>query len=146
MKKGLSLLIDRYDDSGTQTLGKLYILENGYKSIFNCDTLELPWKNNNTQVSCIPLGEYVVVKRWSPARGNHLHILDVPGRTWVLIHAGNYHTDILGCVLVGSDLKDLNKDGELDVINSRITLNKILNILPSQVKLEIVGVNKEIKP
>lgn len=142
----LSMLIDRYYSGKTQTLGKLYVLEDGYRTRFQCDTLELPWKNNNTQVSCIPLGEYVVVKKWSQKFGNHLHILDVPGRTWILIHAGNYHTDILGCVLVGSDLKDLNKDGELDVINSRITLNKILNILPSQVKLKIVGVNKEIKP
>lgn len=137
MKKELSLLIDRYDDSGSQTLGKLYILENGYKCIFYCDTLELPWLNNQTQISCIPPGIYTVTKRWSQKFKNHLHITNVKDREWILIHSGNYNRDILGCVLVGSDLKDIDGDGELDVIESRITLNKILEIVPDTIKLEI---------
>jgi len=40
-------------------------------------------------------------------------------------------------VLVGSDLTDINNDGYVDVINSKKTLNKMLEILTDRFELEI---------
>lgn len=64
-------------------------------------TLEPPWLDNQTNVSCIPPGEYTVVKHFSNRFKECLKILGVEGRTDILIHAGNFPKDTKGCVLVG---------------------------------------------
>ncbi|QAA81406.1 hypothetical protein EI546_06535 [Aequorivita sp. H23M31] len=119
-----------------QTLGELRLEKNG-KTIFECKTLELPWRNNAVQKSCIPAGKYQVVTRFSPKFKNHFHVLDVPGRSWILIHAGNYYTDILGCILVGEKHLDLNGDGPRDVTDSKNTLKKLLQLAPEGFELSI---------
>lgn len=135
-----SLLIERIDDDGVQTLGRMFVLDEDNHVKYNCNTLELTWKNNNTRVSCIPEGEYTIQKRWSPKFKYHFHITEVEGRSFILIHSGNYHSQILGCVLVGSDLEDINGDGRLDVVNSKDTLADLLGIMPQSFKLKIVSV------
>ena len=66
-------------------------------------TLELPWKDNKKEVSCIPSGYYTNVKqKTSEGRlGKRLDIPNVPGRTNILFHKGNYPKDTEGCILVG---------------------------------------------
>jgi hypothetical protein len=62
-------------------------------------TIELPWKNNQAGVSCIPEGKYDLVKRWSPKFGSHLQILNVPGRELILIHPANDALlELRGCI------------------------------------------------
>lgn len=131
------LLIERYDHGTKQTLGRLFVLESR-KPIYNCHTLELPWKNNAFQISCIPTGIYKVVRRYSAKFGHHFHITDVNGRTWILIHAGNYYTDILGCILVGRGLADINNDGLKDVTSSKAAMADLRAIMPNEFELEIV--------
>lgn len=127
------MIIKRLSDDGVQTLG-IMTLPNG--KVYH--TLELAWKNNAKKVSCIPKGKYKVRKRTSAKYGEHFHILDVKNRDFILIHLGNYHTDILGCVLVGKGLKDINNDGRLDVTSSRQAMKEILSVMPNSFKLEIV--------
>ena len=67
-----------------------------------CVSLELPWKNNDSFVSCIPTGEYNVVKYSSDKYRDCFQILDVPGRDGVLIHTGNTTEDTTGCPLTGT--------------------------------------------
>lgn len=131
------ILIDRYSDSGKQTIGVGYVIdENGYiKKEFH--TLELSWKENKRSISCIPTGTYKIKKRTTKKFGNHFILLDVPNRSYILIHKGNYYTDIRGCILVGSDLTDLNKDGEIDVINSTKTVKEIYELLPDESEIII---------
>ncbi len=133
-------LIERVSYGEKQTLGNLFVLNKNKEIQFDCKTLELPWLNNKVRESCIPEGNYWVQKRWSPRFKNHFHITDVNGRTFILIHPGNYHSQILGCVLVGDDFKDINNDGLLDMVNSRKTLNKLLDMMPNRFKLKIVNV------
>ena len=135
----MKLLIERYPHSKKETIGSGFVLENDFIK-YEFLTLELPWKDNKKRVSCIPIGEYPVVKRWSKKFGDHFHILDVPNRDYILIHKGNYHTDILGCILPGDDLDDINDDNEVDVINSTKTLNKLLKMLPDSFTLKIVNI------
>jgi hypothetical protein len=54
-----------------------------------CHTIELPWKNNEQGVSCIPEGKYELVKRYSPKFKWHLWVLHVPNRDMILIHPYN---------------------------------------------------------
>lgn len=65
------------------------------------ETLELPWKNNKTRTSCIPEGEYNAAWHLSPKFGWTYKIFNVPGRSEILFHAGNYPSNTLGCILLG---------------------------------------------
>jgi hypothetical protein len=64
-----------------------------------CYTIELPWLGNQRRISCIPEGEYVLQKRFSPKFNWHLHLRNVPGRDLILIHPANdAKKELLGCI------------------------------------------------
>ncbi|CAM2849468.1 hypothetical protein SAMN05444143_101932 [Flavobacterium succinicans] len=64
-----------------------------------CYTIELPWKENETKVSCIPEGEYGIRKRYSRKYKWHLVIMDVPSRKGILLHpANNAQSELKGCI------------------------------------------------
>lgn len=64
-------------------------------------TLELPWKNNQRQISCIPAAVYQCGVVNSPKFGRVYQVKNVPNRSHILIHAGNWVKDTSGCILVG---------------------------------------------
>jgi hypothetical protein len=66
-----------------------------------CVTLEDLWKNNQPTVSCIPKGKYKLTWHISPKFGQCYLVNDVPGRSHILIHAGNSAGDTHGCILLG---------------------------------------------
>lgn len=121
-----------------QTLGDLRLFDDDCNVVYTCKTLELPWLDNAVQKSCIPAGSYNVVPRTSAKFKKHFHVLDVPGRSYILFHSGNYHTQILGCVLVGTGLSYINKDGYLDVTSSKVALGELLKRAPDGFKLDIL--------
>ena len=123
-------------DNGKQTNGVLYVVDED-KILFECYTLELPWKDNQRRVSCIPEGEYKAIKHHSPKFGNSVWIQDVPNRSEILIHPANYVRQLLGCIAVGSDLKDIDSDGLEDTTNSRNTMDKLLSYLPKSFDIQI---------
>ena len=131
-------ILIRTSDNGKQTLGKLILFDLN-TVVFECATLELSYKENKRRISCIPQGTYKVVKRYSEKYKNHFHVLDVQNRDWILIHSGNFNIHTLGCVIVGSEHKDINADGQLDVINSTNTLKK-LNTLTDDFELTIKSI------
>ena len=130
------LHINRLHFGKNQTIGALTVVEDD-KVLFGCWTLELPDLNNQSNISCIPSGIYNVKKRTSQKFGEHLHILGVDNRNYILIHQGNYNSDIRGCILTGLNLSDINKDGLIDVVNSRVSLNRLLKLLPNECFLKI---------
>ncbi len=132
------LNIERIDHGTKQTMGKAYVTDADGFSMYDCWTLELPWRENQIKISCIPAGEYPVTKRWSRKFNQHFHIRDVEGRTYILIHPGNYYTDIQGCIVVGTDLTDINDDGLIDVTHSGDTMDELLELMPNKFNLTIV--------
>jgi len=103
----------------------------------HCFTLELPWKLNMPQVSCIPPGEYRVTKYQSPSKGLCLLLHDVPHRSMIEIHAGNYTSQIEGCILVGDSVRYLDADTIPDVTNSKTTLARLIEYLPQESSIKI---------
>lgn len=108
---------------------------------FSCKTLELPWLDNQKYVSCIPTGFYRARKHISPTFGESIWILDVPGRSEILIHFGNYagsknpntgRPDTKGCVLVGKAFVDIDGDGKLDVTASKSTMGQLYNLITNK--------------
>ena len=46
--------------------------------------IELPWLNNQRNVSCIPEGEYELKARFSERFKHHLQVMDVQKRSLIL--------------------------------------------------------------
>ncbi|TRX43083.1 DUF5675 family protein [Flavobacterium restrictum] len=64
-----------------------------------CKTIELPWKMNETKVSCIPEGKYFIKKRYSKKFQCHLEIINVENRSLILFHpANNALQELNGCI------------------------------------------------
>jgi len=131
----------RFERSDMGTKG-LWITSN-----FFARTLELPWRDNQQNISCIPAGEYDCRFRISKKFGKVYHITDVEGRSWILTHSGNlagdtnkgYKTHSYGCILMGKYFGFLN--GQQAVLLSRPTLRRFIRRMEEQdFKLDIVDV------
>lgn len=127
------------------TIGALF---NG--GIFVCYMGELPWRDNRPNVSRIPCGSYEVayLKRSGSGRYRDVyHVRNVPHRTGVLIHSGNWEGDTSkglrththGCLLPGSRIGRLN--GQLAVLASKSALHKLHTAVSRQnFTLEVIDV------
>jgi hypothetical protein len=124
----LNIFLSRLHDTGKETLGVMRIYK-GLDKILECKTLEPSWKDNQKGISCIPSGTYNVELRESPKFGLTPIIKGIVNRDLILIHKGNYAKDTKGCVLVGSDFGDINKDGEMDLVGSKIVFDQIMQLL-----------------
>lgn len=101
-----------------------------------CVTLELPWNDNKSDISCIPAGIYQYEQFLSPTKGNVWQIMNVPGRMDILIHEGNFLSNTEGCILVGSQFSGqgstiLNSDATLDFLRTILGTNGQLTIIES---------------
>ena len=64
-----------------------------------CKTIELPWKMNETKVSCIPEGKYFIKKRYSKKFQWQLEINNVENRSLILFNpANNALQELNGCI------------------------------------------------
>ncbi|WP_375587480.1 DUF5675 family protein [Flagellimonas aurea] len=133
----LKAVINRLPDNDeTQTLGH-FILYDGVKTVMDCKSLELPDRDNQRNISRVPSGKYNCTNRYSSKYGHHFLLNDVEGRSLILIHLGNYKTDTRGCILLGTRFSDIDKDGHLDVTNSRNTMARLLSFAPDGFTLHI---------
>lgn len=130
----------RFQYSKHQTLGMLFGFDENNEDVFKCKTLELPWKHNQKNVSCIPGSgaKYLVKVFNSPTKGRCYKLEYVIDRTNIEIHIGNYNRDILGCILPGEEFMDIDGDGLKDVTNSGKTLNKMFEKMGYEFYLTIV--------
>lgn len=92
----LEITVVRTSENVNSTTGELFV-----DGQFIAQTLELPWQNNQSYVSAIPTGRYAAHLRYDKPDGWRLQLDDVPGRSGVQLHIGNYPSQIAGCVLVG---------------------------------------------
>lgn len=129
MSKGPDVFLIRFGggDYGTKSIWKC--------KGFDCRAMELPWKENASSVSCIPDGSYPVSIRTSRKYGRIYHIKEVPDRTWILSHAGNWAGDVSknlrshskGCVLLGKYHATIM--GQMGVALSKTTLRRFMNFM-----------------
>lgn len=93
-------------------------------------TLELPWEENKSNISCIPPGEYQTSYLPRSSSGKYRkvwHLLETPGRFGILIHNGNVVEHTRGCILVGERHGTLA--GKPAVLSSRTGMRKMLDIV-----------------
>lgn len=88
----------RFASTDIATIGRLSDEKTTYG-----ETLERPWLDNRPRVSCIPPGRYLLA--WEPSprlKRNTLRLVDVPGRSGILIHPANKVTELAGCIAIGT--------------------------------------------
>ena len=118
-QENFELTIERKSYSNNCTMG--YLLANGKVLGY---TLELPWADNSNNISCIPIGTYNGILRYDKVDGWRIQVDNVPNRTGVQIHMGNYTSQIKGCILVGINATIDN----CTVQNSSAAYSKLKNI------------------
>lgn len=127
----LKLILKRISTSDKGTFGVL--IQDNWRPV--CVTCELPWKNNQRKISCIPTGTYQCKPYSSPKYPDVWEVTNVPNRDAILIHKGNTIKDIQGCILVGQSfgmLRDLPA-----VLNSGAALTSLQAFLPDEFTLTI---------
>jgi len=132
--KGVNLLIIRDTFTDVSTIGNLYL-----DGEWLCDTLELPYIDNQRSISCIPIGQYKVRMRYprESATRDYLHLLvkDVKDRSYILVHIGNSAKDTRGCILVGIGTEqDFVKNSTLAM---ELLMKEILNLGGTNINLII---------
>lgn len=115
----MKALLTRLSSNDEGTIGVLLLADKAWFS------LELPWRDNQQRISCIPTGAYVLKWTLSPRFKRYTYqILEVPNRTGIRLHSGNlagrkpaYVTHSLGCPLLGYKVGTIKK--QRAVLDSR---------------------------
>lgn len=113
------------------TVGKLY-----HGDEFIAYSMELPYKDNKPNISCVPGGDYYIRPTHSPKFGNVYYLESVHNgivglqsghRTHILFHSANTPSDLKGCIALGSTTGVLKS--EVAVLNSKISTNSFFYLL-----------------
>ena len=104
-------------------------------------TIERPWLNNRSNISCIPEGHYITkyLPRSSSGKYKRVwHVQSVLKRSGILIHNGNFVSHSRGCLILGTGKSLLG--GKPAVVGSRKALRKLREVLgEDDLILNIVG-------
>jgi hypothetical protein len=124
----MHLILDRRTTSDQGTFGKM--IGEG----FSMYTGELPWRENQQGISCIPGdvsydGKIVCSHKF----GEVYMVLNVPERSAILIHSGNlcgdrtkgFGSHVLGCILLGNMLGIINGQ-QRAVLDSKAAVRRFM--------------------
>ena len=103
-----TLLLTRHAATPWGTIGSLLVP--GHAPF---TTLEPVWDNNTPNKSCVPTGLYGLKSQPSATlnritKGRYewgWYLQDVPHRSGILFHPGNFENDTQGCILVGTSFE-----------------------------------------
>lgn len=138
--KSNTVFITRLESGDQGTFGKL-IYQN--KEWY---TLELPWRENKSNISCIPKGKYTVSWTYSPKFKRKMYlVVAVPNRSGIRIHSANYAGDeskgykkhLYGCIALGKRKGIL--EGQKAILVSRPAIREFEKLMKEDTfKLEII--------
>ncbi|WP_299012785.1 DUF5675 family protein [uncultured Polaribacter sp.] len=111
-------------------LHRNYFKEGTNGTLFNsdkflCHTIELPWRNNKRNISCILEGQYEVTPRFSKRFKHHLILKNVKSRSFILFHPANdAKRDLEGCIAPVTYLNGIGRG-----VYSREAMQKLLSLV-----------------
>jgi hypothetical protein len=131
------IILERFETSDQGTFGKIRI----HDKIFY--TLELPWRDNANDISCIPAGVYHCSFTMSARFKKKMYLIEnVNNRSGIRIHSSNvagdktlgYKCQLNGCIALGE------KIGYLEILKDglREKQKSILISKPAVSKFEIL--------
>ena len=131
-----SLIINRLTGPATApTIGTMLIPSLG----ITLATLE-PARETPVNVGhpAIPAGSFLAKPTQSPGIGYTCpELVEVPGRTKIRIHIGNYPRDTEGCILVGLQVAPDN----LSITSSKVAFKKLMDWWPKGSPIVTIVVN-----
>ena len=131
--------IHRFWQDRNQSSGTIVVLGDKNFPLYASLGLERGWRNNQSNVSCIPIGVYSVKLEWSPRFNTMLwEIKDVPNRSECKFHSANYWKQLNGCVAPGLKYKRINNDNYRDVTNSKNSLKAFHDALKPYTKAILI--------
>jgi len=108
----------------TSSVGTFGVVLDGHHGEPFCVSLELPYKNNEPNISCIKSGVYEGVRVKSPRFGDTFEVKgNLEGRTHILFHCGNSIEDSRGCFLLAENFAPENR-----VEQSRVAFNEFMEV------------------
>ena len=110
----------RLEEAESGTLGILKIQKQ--IAMFTLEPQDLL---NKTSVSSIPAQQYICKRYLSPTYGETFKVTNVPDRSDILFHWGNWANDTEGCILVGTSIMTENRG----VSNSKKAFQRFMEIL-----------------
>lgn len=151
----MDITVDRFKSNDDATVSNISV-----DGTFVCFGLEDEYREEKVaRETRIPSGTYAIglrkeggfhnryTNRFPDMHRGMLHILDVPGFEYILIHIGNTDEDTAGCLLVGSNASV--DDGELRVTSSRLAYQKLYPMLVTaadQNELTITFIDNDRRP
>lgn len=122
VKPRIDLTITRFAYTPMGVFGT-YTLKSGIQYF----TVERPWLNNQSGISCIPSGIYRCIPHFFN-RGNYaaIEITGVPNRSAILIHIANKAIELNGCIAPGKSLGVL--DNMWAVTFSGLAFNDLMGV------------------
>jgi hypothetical protein len=124
----------RFKSSAVDTLGLLCL--NGK---FLCFTLEDEYRDVKLKGETrIPAGDYPVgfhkSPKFTPRYGHDLlHVQNVPGFDFILLHPGNRETETDGCILVADTAHAIWDGGASELLNSKLAYDRIYPLLAAPI-------------
>lgn len=92
-----------------------------------CVTLEPPDELNKSNISSIPAQQYTCERYKSTRYPNTFQVMNVPNRTHVLFHAGNFVENTEGCILLARKFGVLKRGR--GILNSGETFKRFMEIM-----------------
>ena len=130
----LHLVRTETGDEGTFSIGTLYS-----EPVKQWDFIELPWRQNQTGISCVPAGTYNAKLVDSQHFQRKVYLFEnVPGRSAVEMHPANwagdvslgYHSDLRGCCAPGRHRGAIPPPGQSKaqpcVLESKVALDELI--------------------
>jgi Family of unknown function (DUF5675) len=132
----MNLTLTRTQSNDDCTLGQI-VLPDGTLLY----SLELPWKDNDKDVSCVPPGIYQLIPYTSPKHDSTWYLenaaLGVGGagshRSFCEIHSANWASQLEGCIALGLENAPMYNPVEGEIVpaveQSMLAINRIKNVL-----------------
>ncbi len=132
------LTIDRSASTDQGTPGAATLHNVAGIELWNAHSLELPWRDNASDVSCIEDGVYLAKYVFSPKFNRKVYVLqNVPHRVACELHLGNwagdktrgFWSDVEGCTVFGTDTAVMAKPGyppQIAVIHSGVAYDALV--------------------
>lgn len=131
--------VHRYWQDKNQSLSTCLILNEENMPIFSSIILERGWRDNESNVSCIPSGMYELEFEESHRFKQKLwEVKGVEGRSECKFHSANFWKDLNGCLAPGRRPRDIDNDGYIDVTSSKDTLKDFHDVLKGHDKAVLI--------
>lgn len=133
------LRLTRIYNGPEATVGVLSV--DGFPRFF---TLEPPWRNNERNVSCIPVGKYWLQRLLHEKFGLTYILSGVPDRSEIYIHTGNYPHETQGCIIIGN-MADVSLQKPC-VLESHSAINRLRTLMKERDEIEIFDIAAPDEP